>query len=104
MNYAQVDSFISLWVNKHRLNLFTSVEGVENSDCRTVYLSSKHGECCQIWIDKPEAGKVCIHAADVESHQDEKFAQEWRVNIEELSEALDNAIHFVQKWLERRNA
>ncbi|WP_163836737.1 hypothetical protein [Spartinivicinus ruber] len=104
MNYSQIDSTISKWVDKHNLSLFTSVKGNGNTSYRTVYISSTKGECCQIWIDEPISGKVCIHVADVESEQDEKLAKEWCVPLEELGEALDNTISFIYQWFGRKNA
>ena len=104
MNYSDIDSTITKWVEKHNLSLFTSMDGVENSECRNVYISSEQGECCQIWVDKPNSGKVCIHAAEVESHHDEELSKEWCATLEELNKALDNAVSFVQQWFERKSA
>ena len=104
MNYSQNDSIISEWVNRHKFTLFTSIEGIENSDYRAVYLSSEQGECCQIWIDKPDSGIVCVHAADVETHQDEELSKEWCVSEEKLCETLDNAVSFVNQWFARKSA
>lgn len=101
MTYAQIDPTIDAWVAKHKFSLFTHADGIAGSDFRAVYLSSKHGECCQIWIDKPKSGRVFLHAADVETRQDEEMRQDWCVPISDLEAALDSAIAFVQKWLER---
>jgi hypothetical protein len=101
MTYAQIDPIIDAWVAKHQLSLFTHTEGMVGFDFRAVYLSSKHGECCQIWIDQPESGRVSLHAADDETRQDEEMRQDWCVPISELEAALDSAIAFVQKWFER---
>ena len=101
MTYAQIDPTIDAWVAKHKFSLFTHTEGMAGSDFRSVYLSSKHGECCQIWIDKPESGRVSLHAADVETRQDEEMRKDWCVPISELEATLDSAIAFVQKWFER---
>ena len=104
MNYAQIDQVILDWVEKHSFSLFTKYENDSDSDFRAVYLSSEQGECCQIWIDKPKSGKVCIHAGDIETHQDEELKKEWCVPIEGLAEALENAVNFVKTWFGRKSA
>ncbi len=104
MNYSQIDQVILNWVEKHSFSLFTKYENIPDSDFRAVYLSSEQGECCQISIDKPKAGKVCIHAGDIETHQDEELEKEWSVSVEELQEALENAVVFVKVWFGRKNA
>ena len=101
MSYEQVDSVIAAWGERNGLTLFTGVEGDAHSDVRAVYLSSAVGECCQIWIDAPEAGMVSIHAADVESRFDEEMHQDWCVPVAELGSALDLAIAHVHKWFQR---
>jgi len=101
MTYAQIEPIIDAWVAKHKFSLFTRIDGVTGSDFRAVYLSSKLGECCQIWIDKPESGKVSLHAADIETRQDEEMRQDWCVSISELEVALDSAVIYVRKWFER---
>ena len=101
MTYAQIDPIIDAWVEKHKFSLFTHTEGMAGSDFRAIYLSSKHGECCQIWIDKPESGRVSLHAADIETRQDEEMRQDWCVPISELSVALDGAVTSVKKWFDR---
>lgn len=101
MTYAQIDPTIVTWVEKHKFSLFTHLSGTEGPECRAVYISSKDGECCQIWIDKPESGRVSLHAADIETRQDEEMRQDWRVPISDLEAALEDAITFVQKWFER---
>jgi hypothetical protein len=101
MTYAQIEPIIDAWVAKHKFSLFTRLEGVAGSDFRAVYLSSKHGECCQIWIDKPESGTVSVHAADIETRQDKEMRQDWCVPISELDVALDGAVTYVEKWFDR---
>ncbi len=104
MSYAEIDSTIAAWAEKHKLTLYTHYQGYEGKsdyDFRNVYLSSKHGECCQIWIDKPESGWVSLHAAGVETREDEEMRQDWRVPTSELEDALEVAITFVQSWFER---
>lgn len=104
MSYSKIDPAISRWVERHGFSLFTGYENHPDIECRAVYLSSEQGECCQIWIDKPESGTVCIHAGDVETHRDEELKKEWRVPVEELSRALENAVHFVKAWFTRNSA
>jgi hypothetical protein len=104
MNYSQIDKVILNWVEKHNFSLFTNHENIPDSDFRAVYLSSKQGECCQISIDKPKSGKVCIHAGDIETDQDEVLKKEWCVPIEELEKALEKAVNFVKIWFCRKSA
>ena len=47
---------------------------------------------------------MCIHAGDVETDQDEELSKEWCVPIEELAEALENAVIFVKTWFGRKSA
>ncbi|AZP11084.1 hypothetical protein [Undibacterium parvum] len=101
MTYAQIDPIIDAWVAKHNFSLFTHTEGVVDSDFRAVYLSSKHGECCQIWIDKPESGMLSLHAVDIETRQNEEMRRDWSVPISELGGALDEAVTYVRKWFDR---
>lgn len=101
MTYAQIDPIIDAWVAKYNFSLFTRTEGVVDSDFRAVYLSSKQGECCQIWIDKPESGMVSLHAVDIETRQNEEMRRDWSVPISELVGALDGAVTYVRKWFDR---
>lgn len=98
--YAQIDSIISDWVEKHGLTLFTHTSG--SDDCfRCVYVSSQHGECCQIWIDPPDESSVFLHAAEIESFDDEKMRKDWVTSIPELGLALDNTLIYVHQWFNR---
>lgn len=58
---------------------------------------------CQIWIDPPESGKVGLHAADVETRNDEEMRQDWYVPVHDLEQALEEALAFVQQWIKRND-
>lgn len=104
MNYSQIDPVISKWVDVHGFTLFTGYENHPGIEFRSVYISSRLGECCQIWVDAPASGKVCVHAGDVETFQDEELKMEWSVPVEELEGALENAVNFIKSWFERKSA
>jgi hypothetical protein len=101
MSYSSIDSVVQGWVKKHGFTLFDRIEGMEGS-FRSVYMSSGEGECFQIWIDPPEAGRVTIHAADVETRHDEKLRQDWSAPLETLGVALENAVAHVRGWMNRQ--
>lgn len=103
MNYLKIDPVITNWTKEHRFSLFTGYENHPDTEIRTVYLSSEQGECCQIWIDKPNLGKVCVHAGDVESFQNEELEKEWCVPVDELAKALETAVSFVENWFGRKS-
>jgi hypothetical protein len=65
------------------------------------YVSSEQGECFQLWIDEPEAGHVSIHAAGVETRSDADLRQDWRVPLDELAQALEDALGHVERWIKR---
>ena len=98
--YQEVDSVISKWVQKHDLSLFTSAQGRDGL-FRTVYLS-RADECCQIWIDPPEGGIVGVHAADVESLNDEPMRADWTAPTSTLASTLDLAVSHVRLWFARQ--
>jgi len=100
MSYSGIDPIIRAWTEKHGFTLFDRIEGMAPS-IRCVYISTKQGECFQIWIDKPESGQVSIHAADVETHHDEELRQDWSVPVEDLESALEDAVVRVQSWMNR---
>jgi hypothetical protein len=101
MDYAEVDSTIRAWTEKHGFTLFDRVEG-HSVPLRCVYLSSPEGECFRIWIDEPKSGRVSLHAADVETRNDEELRQDWSVPVQSLESALENAVVHVRNWMGRK--
>ena len=102
MGYSAIDSVIQAWVEKHRFTLFDRIDGHTES-FRSVYLSSSEGECFQIWIDEPKAGNVTVHAADVETHNNEQqLRYDWSVPVDELRSALEEAVVQVRNWMARK--
>jgi hypothetical protein len=100
LGYSTLDPIILSWVEKHGFTLFDRMEGGASS-LRCVYLSSQKGECFQIWIDEPASGRVSLHAADVETLNDEELRQDWSVPVQELPSALDAAVAHVRHWMDR---
>ena len=98
--YQEIDAVISQWVQKHDFSLFTSIHG-QDRITRTVYLSHAD-ECCQIWIDPPEGGMVGVHAADVESLNDEPLRANLAAPISTLASTLDLAVSHVRSWFARQ--
>lgn len=99
VDYSSIDQVINAWVERHGFDLYTRYAG--GPECRNVYVSG-NGECCQIWIDPPESGEVALHAADVETHNDEEMRQDWRVPVNGLEGALEEALVYVRQWMRRQ--
>jgi hypothetical protein len=99
-SYAHIDPTISAWTEKHGFTLFMEVTG-HATQCRTVYVSSKSGECCQIWIDAPHDDGVTVHAADVETRNDAPMKMTWQTTALNLETTLDLAVTEVDRWLNR---
>lgn len=99
--YKEIDGVILQWVEDHGLTLFTHTRG-HAGIFRNVYLGSAD-ECCQIWIDPPEDGIVGLHAADVESRNDEPMRADWTATVPELSSTLEHAVGHVRKWFARQH-
>lgn len=92
---------IAQWVERHGFALFTNNQGHVGT-FRNVYLGST-GECCQIWIDPPENGAVGVHAADVESRNDEPMRADWTVPVPALASTLELAVGHVRTWFARQH-
>ena len=101
MSYAEIDPIIRAWSQKHGFTLFERVEG-DPTPVRSVYLSSPQGACFQIWIDQPRSSQVALHAADVETRDDEELRQDWSVPVSSLAVALDHAVLHVREWMGRK--
>ena len=99
-DYSSIDPVINAWVERHGFSLYTLYAGGPES--RNVYVSG-NGECCQIWIDPPESGRVALHAADVETRSDEEMRQDWHVPVQDLEQTLEEALAFVQQWMRRND-
>jgi hypothetical protein len=95
-DYAEIDSVIKRWTERHSLALFTELAGRES---RFVYLSSIAGECFQIWIENPTEGRVALHAVCVEGRMDSEPKTSWLVAATELDEVLENVLQTVLKWM-----
>jgi hypothetical protein len=100
MTYISIDRAIGSWAARHRLTLFTRMAGTDGMEVRSVYLSSRAGECCQIWIDPPREGIVVVHAADVETLS-EHWRREWTSPTDLIDETLESALESATCWLER---
>lgn len=97
-DYSSIDPVINAWVKRHGFSLYKRY--ADGPECRNVYVSG-NDECCQIWIEPPESGKVALHAADVESRNDAEMLQDWRVPVHDLEHALEEALAFVRQWMKR---
>src|SRR5689334_23229471 len=96
--YESIDGVIREWAQRYKFTLF---DAIGNVAVRTIYLSSQRGECFQIWIDPPHGGSVALHAGEVETRDDEMFLQDWRVPVQDLAAALDQAVTHVHGWMRR---
>ena len=101
MSYADIDPIIRAWTEKHGFTLFERIDG-DPTPVRAVYLSNSQGECFQIWIDQPKSSEVSLHAADVETRNDEGLHQDWSVQVSNLGTALEGAVAHVQGWMGRK--
>jgi len=98
--YQEIDSVIAQWVEKHGFSRFTNTQG-HDATFRNVYLGHAD-ECCQIWIDPPQDGIVGVHAADVESRNDEPMHADWVANASTLADTLELAVAHVHAWFTRQ--
>ena len=98
--YQEIDSVIAQWAEKHRFSLFTNIQGHDGT-FRNVYLGHAD-ECCQIWIDPPQDGIVDVHAADVESRNDEPMHADWIAHTSTLAGTLELAVAHVRAWFVRQ--
>ena len=96
--YITVDASIRAWAARNSLTLFT---WQQDREIRCIYVSSKAGECYQIWVDRPVGDKVEIRAACIEGRRDteEEPLQSWQVSISELDSALEEALQSVVEWM-----
>jgi hypothetical protein len=101
VSYSSLDPVIAAWARHHGLVLPTHDDRGAELDFRNAYTSNNEAECCQIWIDPPEDGMVGVHAASVESRDDEAMRQDWCVPERDLESALDTALSFVRTWMTR---
>jgi len=103
VSYSSVDPVISAWAHRNSLKLPTHDDRGAELKFRNSYTSSHEAECCQIWIDPPQDGLVALHAATVESRDDEEVKQDWCVPVQELDAALEIALSFVRTWMTRQS-
>lgn len=103
MSYSSVDAVIWAWAHRHGLKLPTRDDHGVELNFRNTYTSSHEAECCQIWIDPPQNGLVVLHAATVESRDDEEVTKDWCVPVQELDAALEVALLFARTWMTRQS-
>lgn len=96
MSYASVDPQIRAWAQRHRLKLFTSFADRES---RFAYVSSKAGDCFQMWIEPPADGQIRVHTALVDGQWLNEPATDWHVPISEIDAALEDAFATVVGWM-----
>ena len=101
VSYSSIDPIVDSWAGRHGLKLPTHDKRGAELTFRNVYTSSNEAECCQIWIDPPIDGMVGVHAASVESRDDEEMRQDWVVPVGELESALEIALAFARTWMAR---
>lgn len=95
--YSPVDECIKAWAERNSLTLFTQQA---DREIRCIYVSSKAGECYQIWIDPPDNGEIAVHAACVEGRRDTEGAlQDWGAPISRLDSSLEAALRSVIEWM-----
>jgi hypothetical protein len=99
--YAAIDATITMWAADHALQLCTT--GFANDPARFIYVSSDAGECFQIWVEEPKDEVVTIHAADIETHDDEELSEEWTARSDNLRAVLDEAFETVCDWMKRHD-
>ena len=90
-NYSSVDSVINAWVQRHALKLYTHYK---DDEVRSVVVLGRNSlwqkitrKKFQIWIDRPEGDTVGVHMWDYRNK-----ARDWKVDIGNLNEALEEAI------------
>jgi hypothetical protein len=100
-SYEEIEPIIERWVLRHQFTLFTRAEGIDGQ-FRVVYVSSD-SECCQIWVDPPSPHGLGVHAAGVETRDDEEMRRDWYPALPQLGSVLDEAVAYVHRWFERHN-
>jgi hypothetical protein len=68
-------------------------------EARFAYVSSKAGDCFQLWIEPPAYGQIRVHAALVDGQWLNEPAKDWHVQISELDPALEDAFATVIGWM-----
>jgi hypothetical protein len=96
MSYASVDGEIRAWADRHSLKLHTTWAGRE---IRSAYVSSKAGECFQIWVDPPVNGQFVVHAACVEGRREDEAPRDWHAAATGLQATLDTVFQAVLGWM-----
>jgi hypothetical protein len=96
MSYASVDPQIRAWARRHRLVLFTAFADRES---RFAYVSSKAGDCFQMWVEPPVDGHIRVGAALVDGQWLNEPTKEWQTPIPELDAALEDAFATVVGWM-----
>jgi hypothetical protein len=96
MSYASVDPQIQAWVRSHSLVLGTSFGGRE---ARFAHVSSKAGDCFQMWIEPPADGQIRVHAALVDGQRLNEPSRDRHVPISDLDAALEDAFATVTGWM-----
>jgi hypothetical protein len=96
MSYAPVDEEIKAWADRHSLALHTMWAGRE---IRNAYVSSKAGECFQIWIDPPVNGRIVVRADCLEGRHENEAPQAWDTAATGLQATLDAVFQTVLGWM-----
>ena len=96
--YFQVDHIIDKWVEALGTKLFREWAG---APARSFHTSGDPPfECFQIWIESPKAGRICVHAAAVDTNDDTERELEanWEGPTDELDGMLATAVDTINRW------
>jgi len=96
MGPKQVDEQVMNWANTHHLRSSVSLVGKGSWN---FYVSSKSGECFQIWIESGSDDIFRICAACVEGRKENDLPEEWPAVADEVGKALESAFQTVLKWM-----
>lgn len=89
-SYEALDATILTWVKRHSLQLLTEYK---ESEVRSVEVVGKNGKRFQIWISRPNGGRVGVHVWNYK-----KMRKDWDVNIDDLVRPLDEALNTALTW------
>ncbi len=96
MTYEEIDHHITAWADRHSLQLNT---WWNEHPARFAYVSSKAGECFEIWIDVPQDGYTRINAFCVEGRRADHPPDDWRYPTENIAMALEEVFQTVTAWM-----
>lgn len=96
MSFEFVDEKIRAWSNKRDLRV---VDSFESREVRAFYVSSKSGECFQIWVEPPTSEGLNVFLACIEGRRENEPPLDWRTPPRDIVSALEEAYQTLVLWM-----